>query len=114
LSFRTFCTPADCDEYFTVLNIVRPSETIHSTAYDRRPGGKGANQAVSVARAGGRVSILGSVGKDGAWVVNLIEETGVDVSRVIELEDVRSIIFKQRILYLSYTSSYPLDVQLFS
>jgi sugar/nucleoside kinase (ribokinase family) len=66
---------------------VRPGQTIHSTAYERRPGGKGANQAVAVARAGGLVQIHGSVGKDGPWVVELIGKADVDVSNVVVLDN---------------------------
>ncbi|TDL27796.1 hypothetical protein BD410DRAFT_330482 [Rickenella mellea] len=38
-----------------VSSIVRPGETISSERYERRAGGKGANQASAVAKAGGSV-----------------------------------------------------------
>lgn len=66
----------------SVNHIVRPGETIASTAYERRTGGKGANQAVAVARAGGRVVLDGRVGRDGKNVVKEIYDHGVDVSGV--------------------------------
>jgi ribokinase len=43
----------------------RPGETLTATAYERFPGGKGANQAVAAARLGARVTMVGAVGDDG-------------------------------------------------
>ncbi|KAJ3771246.1 Ribokinase-like protein [Lentinula raphanica] len=71
------------DEFFHVKEIVRRGETISSRELSRRAGGKGANQAVAVAKAGGlAVGIVGSVGEDGRWVVENLEDSGVDVADV--------------------------------
>lgn len=43
----------------------RPGETVSAASFSEIPGGKGANQAVSAARAGGDVQIIGRVGSDG-------------------------------------------------
>jgi ribokinase len=43
----------------------RPGETLSATAFERFPGGKGANQAVAAARLGARVTMVGAVGDDG-------------------------------------------------
>ncbi|WP_017620248.1 ribokinase [Nocardiopsis gilva] len=63
---------------------VAPSsgETVSGTAFREVPGGKGANQAVAAARAGGDVSFLGAVGDDafGTQLRSNLVETGVDVS----------------------------------
>ena len=61
---------------------MRPGETISSTQFERRAGGKGANQAAAVARAGGIVSLVGAVGEDGIWVTRDLEAMGVDVTNV--------------------------------
>jgi ribokinase len=61
---------------------VRPGETISSTDLERRAGGKGANQAVAVAKAGGEVHFVGAVGEDGLWVVNQLKEAGVQTSGI--------------------------------
>jgi ribokinase len=61
---------------------VRPGETISSTGLTKRAGGKGANQAYALAKAGGNVTLDGNVGKDGVWVKEMLSANGVDVSRV--------------------------------
>jgi len=47
-----------------VGQLPRPGETIAATAFDRFPGGKGANQAVAAARLGATVTMVGAVGDD--------------------------------------------------
>jgi len=48
----------------------------------RRGGGKGANQAAAIARAGGAVSLVGAVGEDGAWLVRDLEGYGVSTANI--------------------------------
>ncbi|MBL0885246.1 ribokinase [Myceligenerans indicum] len=63
----------------------RPGETIFGHRLDRVPGGKGLNQAIAAARAGGQVAFLGRVGDDdvGPRLVELLAGEGVDVARLI-------------------------------
>ncbi|KAK7039229.1 putative ribokinase [Paramarasmius palmivorus] len=63
-----------------VRNIVRPGETISSDGLAKRPGGKGANQSVAVAKAGGYAYFMGAVGEDGYWTLEHLKEQGVDIS----------------------------------
>ncbi|KAJ4481120.1 Ribokinase-like protein [Lentinula aciculospora] len=70
------------DEFFHVKHIVYPGETISSHELSKRAGGKGANQAVAVAKAGASVVLVGSVGEDGFWVVEYLKDSGVDVSDI--------------------------------
>ncbi|KAI0049496.1 Ribokinase-like protein [Auriscalpium vulgare] len=70
-----------------VDDIVRPGQTISSTGYERRAGGKGANQAAAVARAGASVNIVGAVGDDGAWLVQQLKGIGVSVGGVTTVQE---------------------------
>lgn len=62
----------------------RPGETLIGKGHFLGPGGKGANQAVAIARLGGSVGLLGRVGEDewGRALVTGLEVEGVDVSTV--------------------------------
>lgn len=61
-----------------------PGETIFGTRFSTGPGGKGLNQAVAAARAGGAVAFLGAVGSDdfGARLRARLESDGVDTARL--------------------------------
>jgi ribokinase len=61
-----------------------PGETLTGTRFTTVPGGKGANQAVALARLGARVSMAGRVGRDGFGDQYLehFQREGVDVSLV--------------------------------
>ncbi|MBS9533384.1 ribokinase [Mycobacterium sp. M1] len=56
------------DTVLTVGTLPKPGETVPATAVLHTAGGKGANQAVAAARAGGRVRFIGAVGDDDAGV----------------------------------------------
>ncbi|KZO99247.1 Ribokinase-like protein [Calocera viscosa TUFC12733] len=77
------------DEFFRVPHIVNAGETISSTGdLTRRAGGKGANQAAAIARAGGHVELVGAVGKDGQWLKQELYDAGVGVEGVDVYEDI--------------------------
>jgi len=67
-----------------------PGSTITGGMYERYGGGKGANQAVAAARLGARVALIAAVGDDdtGREAVEELTQEGVDVSRVLQLDDV--------------------------
>ena len=67
------------DYVYNVEHFVRPGETISSKARAVFPGGKGLNQSVALARAGGRVWHAGRTGSDGIAMVEIMKEAGVDV-----------------------------------
>ncbi|KAH9812222.1 Ribokinase-like protein [Melampsora americana] len=75
------------DEYLSVEHIVREGETIGSSAYSRRPGGKGANAAVGLAKAGVRVSFVGLIGHDAMWLKETIEGYGVNVDQLKSISE---------------------------
>ena len=65
-----------------------PSETLLGGDYRAAPGGKGANQALGLARLGARVQFCARVGKDhyGQEIVDHLREEKLDVTHV-ELDD---------------------------
>ena len=62
----------------------QPGETISGEDLQVIPGGKGANQAVTAARLGSNVSMLGRVGKDnfGNFLLNNLKQNSVDTQLV--------------------------------
>ncbi|MDO9416737.1 ribokinase [Pararhizobium sp.] len=63
-------------------------ETITGSGFSVGPGGKGSNQAVAAARAGGQVSFISKIGRDtfGAMALKTYADEGV-VPKVVEMED---------------------------
>jgi len=70
----------------------RPGETISAQRLRQMPGGKGANQAVAAARAGGRVTMIGCVGNDsfGERLLGQLRQEGIDTAAVAIIEDCES------------------------
>jgi len=69
-----------------VDHLPRPGETVIGRGFEMQPGGKGANQAVAVARLGARSSMISRVGSDyvGRLLLENAARNGVDVSHVRE------------------------------
>lgn len=61
-----------------------PGETLMATSVSHGPGGKGANQATAVSRAGARVLMAGAIGDDeaGREQKQALERDGVDTSLI--------------------------------
>ncbi len=80
---------ANMDLVVTVDRAPGRGETVHGSAFHTVPGGKGANQALAAARAGGTVSFAGAVGADahGAQIRSLLAAEGVDVSGLVTAAD---------------------------
>jgi ribokinase len=70
------------DLIFEVDHIVLPGETISGLSFARNAGGKGANQAAALAKAGLDVFMAGKIGKDGEFLLELLRSYGVDTSNV--------------------------------
>ena len=66
------------DYVYNVSEFVKAGETISALSTSEHPGGKGLNQAVAAARAGGNVFFAGNVGEDGLFLKELLESSGVD------------------------------------
>jgi ribokinase len=75
---------ANMDLVVTAGTLPQPGETVLGRDFTTVPGGKGANQAVAVARAGGDCAFIGAVGADpfGAQLRAQLDAAGVDASRL--------------------------------
>lgn len=68
------------DHVYRVDSFVQPGETKHSKAYMVNSGGKGLNQSIAAAKAGGQVLHAGLVGRDGSFLVEKLQAAGVDTA----------------------------------
>lgn len=69
-----------------------PGETVLSGSFFMNPGGKGANQAVAVARLGGEVVFISKMGNDvfGKQFSQLFSDEGIDTRHLLSDEDLPS------------------------
>jgi ribokinase len=74
------------DHVYGVPRFVAPGETLATRRYARFAGGKGFNQSIALARAGASVVHVGNIGPDGAWLVAMLEQEGVDVRAIRQRE----------------------------
>jgi len=66
----------------------RPGETMFGSDFSTVPGGKGLNQAVAAARAGGDVGFLGAIGRDafGDRLRRTLRDDGIDTDGLAEVD----------------------------
>jgi ribokinase len=57
-------------------------ETLRNLSYEAGLGGKGSNQSIAIALAGGKASHIGRIGEDGNWAKEFLADKGVDISHV--------------------------------
>ncbi len=83
---------SNTDMIVKTSRIPRPGETVIGGEFSTAAGGKGANQAVAAARAGGRVTFLARVGTDmfGDRAVEGFGRDGIDTGLVIRDSGARS------------------------
>lgn len=69
-----------------------PGETVLSGSFFMNPGGKGANQAVAVARLGGNISFISKVGNDvfGKQSSQLFDEEGINTFYILADDELPS------------------------
>jgi ribokinase len=76
---------SNTDMILRVSHVPRPGETLLGGEFLTAAGGKGANQAVAAARAGGRTAFVARLGSDslGDEALANFRKEGLDVSRVV-------------------------------
>ena len=82
------------DHVYRVPHLPMPGETLASSSFQSGLGGKGANQSIAIARAGGQVFHIGAIGSDGGWLADKMADAGVDTRflSVIEVSTGHAII----------------------
>lgn len=83
---------SNTDMVIHVSRIPKPGETVLGGEFTMAPGGKGANQAVAAARAGGRVTFVARVGDDvfGERALTNFEADGIDTRFVFRTPEAPS------------------------
>lgn len=74
------------DKVYAVEEIVKGGETIDSVSFYESVGGKGLNQSIAVAKAGGNIMHAGCVGKDGEILLQALKDNNVDTSLIKTVE----------------------------
>ena len=74
------------DISFSGNKIPSIGETILGSDYNVGPGGKGCNQAIAIARLGGKVNFISKIGKDdyGQLALNTLNQNKIDTSTIIQ------------------------------
>ncbi|MCF7802643.1 MAG: ribokinase [Candidatus Marinimicrobia bacterium] len=81
---------ANMDMVVRTGHFPKPGETVLGSSFDMFPGGKGANQAVCVAKLGGPSYFLGKMGDDmfAQRLQKTMESDGVDLNGLLNAKDV--------------------------
>lgn len=78
------------DEFYRLPHLIQLGETIYAGEREVFPGGKGANQAVALAKAGARVSAGGLIGPDGVFIKEYMAREGCDVEEINVASDLKT------------------------
>ena len=80
------------DVSFSGPKIPAVGETILGNEYNVGPGGKGCNQAVAIARLGGKVNFISKIGKDdyGQLALDTLKKNNIDTKSVIQDENLQT------------------------
>ena len=70
------------DYVYQVESILIPGETQASRDRQTFCGGKGLNQSIATARAGGEIYHAGNIGEDGEWLRELLAQSGADTEHL--------------------------------
>lgn len=76
------------DRTFRLPHWIECGETILSSGLSTQAGGKGANQAVALSKAGTQTYLAGTIGEDGLWIRDLLSSFKVDTSLLNINEDI--------------------------
>lgn len=75
------------DLVYRVPHLPAPGETLASRSFERFLGGKGMNQSIAIARAGGAVRHIGCLGPDAGWLRAEIAGFDLSLDDIAEVEE---------------------------
>lgn len=78
------------DYVYKLPHVVMKGETISSRSLNIYPGGKGLNQSIALGKAGASVFHAGAIGEDGKFLVDCLNEAGVDTTFVKIIPGIQS------------------------
>ena len=80
------------DISFSGPKIPSVGETILGNKYNVGPGGKGCNQAIAIARLGGKVNFISKIGKDsyGELALNTLKKNKINIENIIQDEKLQT------------------------
>ncbi|WP_312443777.1 ribokinase [Lacrimispora sp.] len=78
------------DYVYKVEHFVRKGETISSDYLNVFSGGKGLNQSIALARAGEEVYHAGAIGNEGEFLLEILNQAGVDTGCVAIRDEVQT------------------------
>ena len=80
------------DISFSGSKIPAVGETILGNRYNVGPGGKGCNQAVAIARLGGKVNFISKIGKDsyGELALDTLKKNNINTENIIQDEKLQT------------------------
>lgn len=78
------------DYVYSVDHFVGKGETLSSAGLEVFTGGKGLNQSIALAKAGADVYHAGAIGSDGKFLLEAMEQAGVNTEYVAVLSDNRT------------------------
>ena len=80
------------DISFSGPKIPSVGETILGNKYNVGPGGKGCNQAITIARLGGKVNFISKIGKDsyGELALNTLKKNNINIENIIQDEKLQT------------------------
>lgn len=75
------------DYTYSVAHFVRAGETLAASDVQTFCGGKGLNQSIALAKAGGNVFHAGRIGTDGAFLLETLKQANIDTELVTVLNE---------------------------
>lgn len=75
------------DYFYHVPHMPQTGETLAAMSFSESLGGKGANQSVAIAKAGGTVIHIGKIHQKDEGFLGIMERSGVDLANVVRAEE---------------------------